>query len=431
MAKLLLSAVLGRNSSCVTTTDDNDGAVLGGINSSIQSLLGTVGEGFHLEDTRRTVPEDGLGLGNGLLVQLDTLVANIQAHVAVGNALLVGGIACLGVGGELIRRDVVDRQDNLDVVLLGLLDDVADGLAASLVEQTVTDLDVLQGLLEGEGHATGDDQAVDLGQQVVDQLDLVGDLGTTKDGQERARGALKSLGEVLELLLHEEARGLLGQVNTDHRAVGTVGSSERIIWNKSLASSSSRPNTNPILTDVDVTQGSQALAELGNLLLVGLDLLALLVLVATFLLGVETQVLKQNDLTARGLVDGLLHLLANTVLSEDDALAEQLLQLRDNRLQAVLGVLLAIGTAKVGHEDDGLGTLLDGIFDGGQSTNDTLGVGDLLLLIERDVEVDLPGTGDMLAIARLKHGSLPEVNRQLAHGCGFSTTYPDQDTLVL
>jgi hypothetical protein len=186
-----------------------------------------------------------------------------------------------------------------------------------------------------------------------------------------------------------------------------------------------------MLTDVDVTQGSQALAELGNLLLVGLDLLALVVLVATFLLGVETQVLKQNDLTARGLVDGLLHLLANAVLSEDDALAEQLLQLRNNRLQAVLGVLLAIRTAKVGHEDDGLGALLDGILDGGQSTDDTLGVGDLLLVIERDVEVDLPGTGDMLAIAHLMHGSLAEVNRRLAHGSGFSTTYPDQDTLVL
>lgn len=142
-------------------------------------------------------------------------------------------------------------------------------------------------------------------------------------------------------------------------------------------------------TDVDVTERSEALAELSNLLLVGLDLLALGILGAAFLLGVEAQVLQEDDLATGGLVDGLLNLGSNAVISEDDALAEQLLQNGDDGLQAVLLVHLAVGATEVGHQDDGLGAVVDGILDGGKSTNNALGVGDVLVLVERDVEVDL------------------------------------------
>jgi alpha-acetolactate decarboxylase len=45
----------------------------------------------------------------------------------------------------------------------------------------------------------------------------------------------------------------------------------------------------------------------------------------------------------------------------------------------------------MGHENDGFGTIVDGILDRRQSTNDSLVVGDLGvgLLVEWDVEVDL------------------------------------------
>lgn len=142
-------------------------------------------------------------------------------------------------------------------------------------------------------------------------------------------------------------------------------------------------------TDVNVTEGSEALAERINIGLVGLDLLALGILGAALLLSVETQVLKQNDLAIGSLVHGLLSLGANAVLSEGDALAEKLLKHGNNGLQAVLGVDLAIGAAEVGHEDNGLSTVVDSILDGGQSTDDTLGVGNVLVLIEGDIEVNL------------------------------------------
>jgi hypothetical protein len=42
----------------------------------------------------------------------------------------------------------------------------------------------------------------------------------------------------------------------------------------------------------------------------------------------------------------------------------------------------------VGHEDDGLGAIVESMLDGGQGADDALVVGDLVT-VERDVEVDL------------------------------------------
>jgi hypothetical protein len=145
----------------------------------------------------------------------------------------------------------------------------------------------------------------------------------------------------------------------------------------------------PSLTDVDITKSSESLAELLNLSLVDLLLLALLILVAALLLSVEAEVLEKNDLSVLGAVYGLLDLLANAVVCESDALAEELLKLGNNRLKAVLLVGLAIWAAEVGHEDDSLSSVLGGILDCGKSTDNALVVGDLLVGVERDVEVDL------------------------------------------
>jgi len=41
------------------------------------------------------------------------------------------------------------------------------------------------------------------------------------------------------------------------------------------------------------------------------------------------------------------------------------------------------------HKDDGLCAVVAGILDGGEGADDALVVGDLLVGIERDVEVDL------------------------------------------
>jgi hypothetical protein len=43
----------------------------------------------------------------------------------------------------------------------------------------------------------------------------------------------------------------------------------------------------------------------------------------------------------------------------------------------------------VGHQDDGLSAVVDGIFDGWNSSGNTLIICNFLVGIERDVEIDL------------------------------------------
>lgn len=143
------------------------------------------------------------------------------------------------------------------------------------------------------------------------------------------------------------------------------------------------------LTDVDISQCREALAELSNLLLVGLGLVAVLVLGRSLLLKVEPQILQQHNAAALSLVHDGLDLGADTVGSEGHGLAQQLLELGNHRLQTVLGVGASVGPAKVGHEHHGLGAVVDSILDGGDRTGDTLVVGDLLVGVKGNVEVDL------------------------------------------
>jgi len=180
--------------------------------------------------------------------------------------------------------------------------------------------------------------------------------------------ALECLGKVVELLLHEEAGRLLREGDADHGRVGAVGGAESII-------------------DKDVAERGEALAELFNLGLVGLDLVAVLVDTFALLLDVEAEVLEENNTAVVGLVNKLLDLGADRVGGEGDALAEELLELGNDGLQRVLGVDLAVGASEVGHEDDGLCAMVDGVLDGGDGTDDALGVGDLVT-VEGDVEVD-------------------------------------------
>lgn len=147
------------------------------------------------------------------------------------------------------------------------------------------------------------------------------------------------------------------------------------------------------LTDVNIAELGEVLAELLNLGLVGLDLVALGIGALALLLNVEAEVLKENNFTVVGLVDNLLNLGTDAVGGEGDLLAEELLELRNNGLQGVLGVGLAVGTAKVRHEDNGLGAMVERILDGGDGTGDTLRVGDLLLGVKGDIEVDLEKGG--------------------------------------
>lgn len=50
---------------------------------------------------------------------------------------------------------------------------------------------------------------------------------------------------------------------------------------------------------------------------------------------------------------------------------------------------MTVWTAEVGHEDDGFGAMVAGVFDGGKGTDNALIVCNFLVGVERDIEVDL------------------------------------------
>lgn len=56
----------------------------------------------------------------------------------------------------------MDSQDELDIVLLGLGDQVLDLFGTGLVKERLANLDALDDLLEGKGHSSADDERVDL-----------------------------------------------------------------------------------------------------------------------------------------------------------------------------------------------------------------------------------------------------------------------------
>ena len=147
---------------------------------------------------------------------------------------------------------------------------------------------------------------------------------------------------------------------------------------------------NAELTDENVSQSSQALSELLNLSLICLNLLSLGILRASLLLGVKTQVLQENDLSAASLVDNILNLFSNTIRCKLDLLSvQELLKLWHDWLQGVFGLHLAVWAPQVGHEDHGLRTIVNGIFDCWDGTGNTLGIRNFLIGVKRDVEVDL------------------------------------------
>lgn len=101
----------------------------------------------------------------------------------------------------------------------------------------------------------------------------------------------------------------------------------------------------------------------------------------------ETQVLQKDNLASSSLIDGLLNLGSNAIIQEGNLPIQELSKLLRDGRQRVLGVDLSIRTAKMGHEDNGLCAIVNGILDGGESSDDTLVVGDVLVGVKGNVKV--------------------------------------------
>ncbi len=358
MGDLVGIAELLDRSRAVAAADDRDGAAVG---ECLRHGLGANGELVKLKHAHGSVPDDGARAADGIGKQLDGLGADVHAHQILGDVALDEDR--LGVGGELGSALVVDRQEELHAVGLGLGKHLLGVIKTVRLEQGLANLEAL-GLLEGIGHAAADDDGVGLLEQVVDDVDLVGDLGTAEDSDEGTLGIVQSLAHDAQFLLDEQA-SVGGQIggNTGGGGVGAVHGAESV-------------------GDIDLSHVGQGLGEVGIVL--GLAL-------------VEAQILEQQDLAGLQRSGLGLGVGADGVLGKDNVHAEQLTEVGGNRSERQLrvglfpGVLGAlglvgntllvqllqigikggVGLAQVGAGDDG-GTLVEQVLDGRQRGDNAL-----------------------------------------------------------
>lgn len=177
MAQLLLNPILSRHSRRIPAPNNHNLALGRSLHRRIHSPPRAVLKRLKLKYPRWSVPQDRLGLVDRLFVKFDARLPAIETHPPVRNALRISRMPDFSIRIEFIARDIIVRQNNLDIILLRLLHQRTHSLAPGLIEQTIPDRDALECLLECKRHAAADDQAVHLPQQIVDQLDLVGDFG--------------------------------------------------------------------------------------------------------------------------------------------------------------------------------------------------------------------------------------------------------------
>ena len=396
MGDLLVSTELLGSRCGIATTDHGDCASCGSFDDSVSHSLGCLFESFEFEHACRTVPDDGLGGLDGINKKLGGFCTNVEAHPASRDAFLVAHGLGSGSGVELIGSDVVDREDDFLAGGLGLGNEFRNELCAFFVEQGGTDFDIVENLLEGERHATADNNLVGLVEEVVDELDLVSDLCTAEDGEERTRRIVQNLVEGLEFLVHEEASGALRKFNTCHGGVGTVSGTESVV-------------------DVNVGELGEACTEGLDGFLVGLDLffgaVGVLDLALAFFFDVEAEVFEKDDVTR--LCSGACGFDFGTaaVVKELDRLLDEFFELLCDRSEGELRVHFAVRAAEVGSEDHS-STLVESVLDGREGGFDTLGVGDFTSdLVLRNVEVDT----DEHALA----GEFEIFDRKLCHYSTF------------
>ncbi len=207
------------------------------------------------------------------------------------------------------------------------------------------------------GHAAADDDLVGLVEQIADERNLVRDLGSAEDGEERALRVVDDLGEGIEFLLHEETGGFLGQVHARPRKSGRGERCRRRRSRKCRRAWSARRGRS-------ATLAGSALVEVPS----------------SFFTLPSSSIWKRR-FSSRTTSPGWRTAQAASTSGPTQSgrnltrLAEEFLKFSRHRLERELLHLLAIGAAEVAHQDD-RSALLEDVLDGGEGGGDAGGVGD-------------------------------------------------------
>jgi len=335
----------------VSSSDDGDGTVLlGDISKDVDEVEGSVGELFHLENSHRSVHDDGLGSGEALLLGLGGFRSVVKSHPSVRDFIGRNDLG-VGIGGEVVGDNDVGRKKDGLSKLLGLGQDFLGGFNEVVFDKGSTN-GLSLGLQEGEDHTSSDDDSVALVKKGFQDGDLGGDLGSSNDGNHRGFSVGDGSVKVFKFLGQKESGdGRLQELgDTLGGGVGTVGSSESIVHEK-------------------VERSGEFLDE--SRLVLGLFL-------------VESGVFEHDNITLGGAIDNLGNFLSDAVRGKSDILLEELSHAVGARGKGEL-VFLSVRASQVRADGDD-GTLALQELDGRDTGSDTSIVSDGLS-VKRNVDI--------------------------------------------
>ena len=336
----------------VSSSDDGDGTVLlGQVSKDVNNSEGSLLEGLHLEHTHGSVHDDGLNVGEELLLLGGGVGAVVKSHPAIRDGFSGNNLG-VGISGEVVGNDNVGRKKDGLSKLLGLGKNFLGSVNKVFLDKRGSNIKTL-GLEEGENHTSSNDDLVALVKKGVKNSNLGRNLGSSNNGGNWLLSVLDGSIKVLKLLSQKESRdrGLQELGHTLSGGVGTVGGTEGII-------------------DEHV-EGSGKLLNESSLVL--------------GLLLVETGVLKHDNISLGGTINNLGNFLSDTVGSKGDLLSEELSHAFGTGSKGELVLRSISGTAQVRADGDD-GTLFLQVFDGGDGGADTGIISDLLS-VKGDVDV--------------------------------------------
>ena len=271
---------------------------------------------------------------------------------------------------------MIFRQKHRDFLLFCLFEQIRSQSDVLAVKQRIADGMSLC-FQEGVCHAAADYEAVALGQKVFDDADLVGNLRTAEDGDERTFRIFQSLTHDVKFLTDQEARhGRNVCCDTSSGGVRAVYGSECV-------------------GDIDIRKRSELLGKRG---------------VVLFFFGIEAYILQQNDFPVLKRVNRCACGRSDRIFGERDLrIRKELRETFRYRREREFLVDFSLRTSEVRTENH-FRVILKQVFDCGKSGDDPLVIRNIAICVDRYVEINadkhfLPGDID-ITNCFFSHGAL-------------------------
>ena len=351
--------------SCCGIAAADDGCSLS-LSQSLSDSLCALSKDRVLENAHRSVPDNCLSSSNCLSIELFGLGTDIHAHLVSGDRCDVNDLCCDGRIIDRIREvvsdDCIDREQELLAKALSLLDHLFAVVKLCIIAEGCADLIALC-LCECVSHTAADDECVALLKEIGNNVELISNLCTAEDSNERTNRILNSLAEELNLFLHQVANYAGAALSADIFCHDSDGSVCSVSGTESIA-------------DIVVAELSKLFCEL----------LASLAGLGLFLAS-ETGVLKEDDIAFVHSCNSCCCISAGYVVISDefDFLAELLGKSCCNGSKRLTLVGAVLNFAEVGAKDD-LAAIVDELLDRRQCSHDTGLICDNAAL-KRNVEI--------------------------------------------